>query len=261
MGYILFLGVWLTTAASLSRQNTEANVPVVNVSVNVFSDVREEAKWGCFQPKHWVCISLLPVQGLEDLIKKTKELEQQIQNKDDLISKIKDGLEPLKETVTVNLESVDDISEVSTARYVCCVLNYIWNALWRANGTGFITVWIAVKVCTMIFGRLTLMILRQYLYCHQQVAVCFVLIKCHIINSQWTVEFYMTKYGMSIQRQSIVVGDERHCLMCNVSLSVGHVWWCFLWVCGKCLGIVASNQFTLVGKTKNLSTYTYLYIF
>ncbi|XP_053267613.1 laminin subunit gamma-3 [Pleuronectes platessa] len=48
----------------------------------------------------------------EDLINKTKQLEQHIQTKDDLISKIQDGLEPLKETVSVNLESVDDISEL-----------------------------------------------------------------------------------------------------------------------------------------------------
>ncbi|XP_071322534.1 laminin subunit gamma-3 [Trachinotus anak] len=48
----------------------------------------------------------------EDLLKQTKELDGQIQTKDDLISKIRDGMEPLKQTANKSLDIVDDISEL-----------------------------------------------------------------------------------------------------------------------------------------------------
>ncbi|XP_023279771.1 laminin subunit gamma-3 [Seriola lalandi dorsalis] len=48
----------------------------------------------------------------EDLRKQTKELDRRIQAKDDLISKISDGMEPLKQTINKSLEVVDGISQL-----------------------------------------------------------------------------------------------------------------------------------------------------
>uniref|UniRef100_A0A8D3AEZ2 Laminin, gamma 3 n=1 Tax=Scophthalmus maximus TaxID=52904 RepID=A0A8D3AEZ2_SCOMX len=47
----------------------------------------------------------------EELLKQTKELDQRIQTKDDHISKIREGLEPLQQAARKNLEMVDGISE------------------------------------------------------------------------------------------------------------------------------------------------------
>ncbi|KAA8584390.1 hypothetical protein FQN60_008175 [Etheostoma spectabile] len=48
----------------------------------------------------------------EDLLKQTEELDRQIQTKDNLISKIREEMEPLKLTANKKLEIVDDISEL-----------------------------------------------------------------------------------------------------------------------------------------------------
>ncbi|XP_028456669.1 laminin subunit gamma-3-like [Perca flavescens] len=48
----------------------------------------------------------------EDLLKQTEELDRQIQTKDNLISKIREEMEPLKLTANKKLEMMDDISEL-----------------------------------------------------------------------------------------------------------------------------------------------------
>ncbi|XP_031173603.1 laminin subunit gamma-3 [Sander lucioperca] len=48
----------------------------------------------------------------EDLLKQTEELDRQIQTQDNLISKIREEMEPLKLTANKKLEMVDDISEL-----------------------------------------------------------------------------------------------------------------------------------------------------
>ncbi|XP_040915110.1 laminin subunit gamma-3 isoform X1 [Toxotes jaculatrix] len=48
----------------------------------------------------------------DELLRQTRELEQQIQTKDDLISKIGDRMDPLKKTANKNLEMVDGITEL-----------------------------------------------------------------------------------------------------------------------------------------------------
>uniref|UniRef100_A0A3Q3MJJ9 Laminin, gamma 3 n=1 Tax=Mastacembelus armatus TaxID=205130 RepID=A0A3Q3MJJ9_9TELE len=49
----------------------------------------------------------------ENLLNQTKELDQQIQTKDDLISKVTDKMEALKKNTNSNLEMVDNITEVT----------------------------------------------------------------------------------------------------------------------------------------------------
>ncbi|TKS84714.1 Laminin subunit gamma-3 [Collichthys lucidus] len=48
----------------------------------------------------------------EDLMKQTEELDRQIQSKDNLISKMGEEMEPLKQTANKKLEMVDDVSEL-----------------------------------------------------------------------------------------------------------------------------------------------------
>lgn len=50
---------------------------------------------------------------MEDLLKQKEELDQQIQMKDKLISKIREEVEPLKHAAGQKMEVMVDISEVS----------------------------------------------------------------------------------------------------------------------------------------------------
>nr|XP_020475128.1 laminin subunit gamma-3-like [Monopterus albus] len=54
------------------------------------------------------------IEWAKDLLKQTKELDRQIQTKDELISKIRDEMEAVKETTSKNLEMGDDITELQT---------------------------------------------------------------------------------------------------------------------------------------------------
>lgn len=53
------------------------------------------------------------------MVKQTEELDRQIQTKDNLISKIREEMEPLKQTASKKLEVVDDISEVTKLTAAC----------------------------------------------------------------------------------------------------------------------------------------------
>lgn len=80
-----------------------------------------------------MCVFLLPVQWGEDLLKQTEELDRQIQTKDNVISKLREEMEPLQQTANKKLEMADAVSEVTTftaacgfmCRYFECLSNFL----------------------------------------------------------------------------------------------------------------------------------------
>lgn len=102
----------------------------------------------------------LPVEQGAELLKKTEELELHVRTKEDLVSKMREEMDPLIQTANKNLQIVDSIYEVITFTASGFMIQYVESLL---NFFQKVFNMFIARVCKVCHGFIAKVVLSYHL--------------------------------------------------------------------------------------------------